>query len=108
MKTDQDFKKIFTAHRVDIPDEGFSERVIRQLPQRKSILPQVVMAVFVMLGVAFTFAIQGVTPLLEQINSLITSISQLQAPSPSSMIAYICVLTMIGTIGFSVARADAV
>jgi hypothetical protein len=104
---DQDFKKIFTSHRVDIPDDGFSERVIRQLPERKSILPQVVMVVFVMMGLALTFAIQGVAPLLEQINSLITSISHLQAPSPGSVIAYICSLAMTGIIGFSVARVDA-
>ena len=95
------------AHRVEIPDEGFSERVMGQLPERKSILPQVVMVAFVMLGLAFTFAIQGVTPLLEQINSLITSVNHLQTPSLSSMITYICFLAMTGIIGFSVARADA-
>ena len=103
---DQDLKKIFVSHKADIPDEGFSERVIRQLPERKSMLPQVVMVVFVMIGLTLTFAIQGVTPLLEQINSLITSISHLQAPSPSSVIAYICSLAIIGTIGYSVAYAD--
>jgi protein-S-isoprenylcysteine O-methyltransferase Ste14 len=104
---DLDFKKIFVAHRVDVSDEGFSERVIRQLPERKSIVPQAVMVVFVMIGLTLTFAIQGVTPLLEQINSLITSISHLQAPSPSAVITYICSLAIIGIIGYSVARADA-
>ena len=103
---DQDFKKIFSAHRVDIPDDGFSERVIRQLPERKSLLPQTVMVVFVMIGLALTFAIQGVTPMLEQINSLITSISHLQIPSPGSIITYIGALALTGIIGYSVAQAD--
>ena len=101
-----DLRKIVAAHKVDIPDEGFSERIIRQLPERKSILPQLVMAVFVMIGLALTFAIQGDTLLLEQINSLIMSISHLQAPSPSSVISYLGVLTWVGIIGYSMEQAD--
>ena len=102
----QDIRKIFEAHRVDIPDEGFTERVVRKLPERNSMLPQIVMAVFTMAGLALTFAIQGVTPLLEQINSLITSISNMQAPSPISVVTYMCALGMVGMIGFAVAQAD--
>jgi putative effector of murein hydrolase LrgA (UPF0299 family) len=103
----QDIKKVFTAHKAEFPDEGFSERIIRQLPERKSILPQTIMAIFVMIGLALIFAIQGVTPMLEQINSLITSISYLEIPSPTAIITYIGALTMIGLIGYSVAQADA-
>jgi len=104
---DKELKKVFVAHRVDIPDDGFSERVIRQLPERKSMLPQMVMVVFTMVGLALTFTIQGVTSILEQINSLITSVSHLQIPSPGAIITYICALALTGIIGFSVAQADA-
>ena len=104
---DQDFKKIVTAHKVDVPDEGFSERVIRQLPERKSMLLQVVMMVFIMIGLILTFVIQGVTPLLEQIKDLIVSISHLQAPSLSSVITYINMLATVGIIGYSVTQVDA-
>ena len=104
---EQDFKKLFINHRVDVPDEGFSERVIRQLPERKSMLPQMVMVVFTMLGFALTVAIQGITPLIEQMNSLVTSVSHLQIPSPMSIITYISALALTGIIGFSVAQADA-
>ena len=99
-------RKKFESHRVDIPDDGFSERVIRQLPERKSMLPQIVMVVFIMMGLALTFAIHGIIPLLEQINSLITSISHLQAPSPEAVITYIGALGLIGIIGFAVAQVD--
>jgi len=99
-------RKVFESHRVDISDDGFSERVIRQLPERKSMLPQIVMVVFIILGLALTFAIQGVTPLLNQINSLITSISHLQAPSPAAVITYIGVVGLVGIIGYAVAQAD--
>jgi len=103
----ESIKKIFETNRVDFPDDGFSDRVIRQLPYRKNMLPQIVMVVFTMTGLVLTFAIQGVTPLLEQINSLIISISNLQAPSPGSVIAYIGALGVVGFIGFAVAHADA-
>ena len=104
---DKDFKKLFTAHKLDIPDKGFSERVIRRLPERKSILPQIVMVVFIMIGLALTLVIQGITHLIEQINSLFISISRLQAPSPSSVIIYLVTLTIIGIIGYSITQADA-
>ena len=104
---EQDFKKLFIDHRVNFPDDGFTERVIRQLPERKSTLPQIVMVIFAMIGLGLTFAIQGVTPILEQINSLITSVSHLQIPSPGAIITYISALVLTGIIGFSVAQADA-
>ena len=103
---DQDFSEIFTVHKVEFPDEGFSERVIRRLPERKSMLPQMIMTVSVMTGLVLTFAIQGIT-MLKQINSLVISISKLQIPSASSIIVYIGALVMIGVIGYSVAQADA-
>ena len=104
---DTDFKKIFAAYRVDVPDEGFSERVNAQLPERKSMLPQMVMITFIVIGAAIMFAIHGVAPFLEQIDSLVTSISRLQIPSPSSITVYICSIALTGMIGFSVAQADA-
>jgi len=104
---EQDLRKIFVTQRVDIPDEGFTERVIRQLPERKSMLPQMVMVVFTMAGLWLTFAIQGVAPILEQINSLITSVSHLQIPSPGAIITYLGALGLTAIIGFSAAQADA-
>ena len=92
---------------VDIPDEGFTERIIRQLPERKSIIPQVIVIFFSTLGLAITLAIHGITPLLEQLNSLFTSISLLQAPSPVSVITYLGVMFSTGIIGYAVYQADA-
>ena len=104
---DQELKKIFASHKIDIPDEGFSERIIRQLPERKSILPQMIMVIFIMIGLALVFTILGVTPLLEQINSLIASISHLQVPSPGSVFTYIGLFSLTGIIAYAVTQADA-
>jgi len=103
----QELRKVFETHRVDVPDEGFSERVVRRLPERKNMLPQIIMVAFTMLGLVLTFAIQGIMPILEQINSLIFSISHLQAPSLSAIITYLGTLGLAGIISFAVAQADA-
>ena len=104
---EQDFKKIFTSHKTDICDDGFTERVLWRLPERKSILPQIIMVVFIMIGLALTIAIHGLTFILEQINSLITSMSLLQAPSPIAVLTYLSMLGLIGIIGYSVVQVEA-
>ena len=104
---EQDLKKIFTSHKTNICDDGFTERVTERLPERKSILPQIIMVVFIMIGLVLTFAILGLTSMLEQINSLITSISLLQAPSPIAVLTYLSMMGLIGIIGYSVVQVDA-
>jgi len=104
---EQDLRKLFAEHKIEIPDKGFSERIIRQLPERRSMLPQIVMTVFILIGLALAYVLQGISPLLEQINSLITSISLQQAPSPIAIISYIGFLSMVGIIGYAVVKADA-
>ena len=104
---DNHFKKIFEAHRDDVPDNGFSKRVIRQLPERNSALPQIVMITSVVVGLALMFATSGFAHFLEQIDSLLISVSQLKMPTPSAIITYISALALTSLIGFSVAQADA-
>jgi divalent metal cation (Fe/Co/Zn/Cd) transporter len=104
---DQNFKNLFTAHKADISDDGFSERVVCRLPERKSLLPQMVMIVAITTGLILTFAMPGfAVSVAEQINSLITSINQSEIPSASSIAVYLGMLALLGTIGFSVAKVD--
>ena len=103
---DIDFTKIFDDHKVNVPDDGFSEHVMSRLPERRNLLPQIVMAVFIMTGLALTFIFQGIVPVSEQIINLITSVSHLQMPSPIAVITYLSLLGCTGIIGFSVAHSD--
>ena len=104
---DQYFKEIFTKHKIDIPNKGFSERVVRQLPERKSLLPKFIMLASITIGLVMFFSIIEITPLVEQINDLITSINNLQIPSLSSVFTYLGLLTIIGIICYSLLYADA-
>ena len=100
---DQDFKKIFSEHKVEVFDAGFSECVIRQLPKRRNMLPQMVMVVFVLNGLIFTLAVQDVQPLLEQIGHLVTTICYLHIPSLGYVVTYFGIMALLGIIGYSVA-----
>ena len=106
MMNDKDFKKIFTDHKEDIPDNGFSQRVIRQLPERKNVLPQLIMVLFILIGLALVFVLQGFTVLSEQINNLIIAISHQEIPSLTSVVAYLSILTLLGFIGYSVVQVN--
>jgi hypothetical protein len=104
---DKNLKTLFKSHKVDILDEGFSERVIHRLPERRSLLPQMIMIGFIMIGLIFTFAMPGFSGLIiEQIYSLIASVGHLQMPSASSIVVYFGLLALLGTIGFSVAQVS--
>ena len=103
---DRDLKKIFSEHKVDVPNDGFSKHIITQLPERRNMLPQIVMAAFILMGLALTLAIQDIQPLIEQIDYLVTSISHLQIPSLVSVVTYFGILALLGIIGYSVAQAD--
>jgi hypothetical protein len=106
---DYDLKKLFETHKTDRPDEGFSERVVRQLPERKSLLPQMVMIAAIIIGLTLTFAMPGFTTcVLEQIYSLTVSINQMQVPTASAIMTYFGLLTLLGTVGYSVAQVDLV
>ena len=106
MMNEQDISNKFKANKLEFSDEGFSERVVGLLPERNSLLPQIVMGAFITLGMILMFVFQVFAPILEQINSLVNSISRLQIPSASAIITYFIVLGLIGLIGYSVLQAD--
>ena len=104
---DKNLREIFTAHKMDVPDDGFSEHIIKKLPERKSILPQIIMVTCITIGLVLTLAIHGIIPILNNINALITSISHAQIPQASSFFTYLCILSLMGIITYSIIEVDA-
>ena len=103
---EQDLRKIFEKNKTEIPDDGFSERVFGQLPERGSLLPQIVMAVSIITGIVFIIITQDFTFLIEQFFGLIISIIHLKTPSTTSVVTYLGFLAMVGIIGFTALLAD--
>jgi hypothetical protein len=101
---DQEFKKLFSTHKVDIPDNGFSDRITGMLPDRKGRLPQIIMVAAVLLGLGLMFAILGFNTLPEQIHHLVVSVTRVQMPSLSSIITYLSIPATTWIIGYSITR----
>jgi len=100
---DKDLKKLFTSHKVEISDEGFSERVVQRLPQRTNILSQVIMITFIFIGFVLVFVLQGFAPLFEQISQLVGSIQHMEISSIAAIVGSLIIWTfLLGTVGFSV------
>lgn len=104
---DKDFKELFAAHRVEFTDREFVERVMKRLPARRSLLPELVVVFAAVLGSAIVFTVTGITPVFEQIGDFATAVGQLQIPSAGSIATVSGVLALWGLIGWSVAQAGA-
>ncbi len=101
---DKDLKAFFKAHQTDIVDDGFSKQVMRQLPARTSILPQIVMAFCIVVGLTVTILIQGIDTIILNLTQLITAIGNLQMPSIQSLVTYLAGLAILGCVGFAIGQ----
>ena len=106
MINEQDLKKFFAENKSEISDNGFSARVQHRLPERKSILPQIIMLVCIIAGLSLTISITGFSTIETQLLSLVNSVAHLQIPSAASVMTYLGVLAMLTFIGFAVAEID--
>jgi len=103
---EKEIREVFASKKINFPDDGFTEQLTKRLPERNGALPQIIMIVFITAGFALTLTIQGVTTLIEQLASLVLSISQLSIPSPSAILAYTIVLVLTGMTGFALTLTD--
>jgi len=101
---DQDIKKIFKAHSVEFSNEGFSERIAGLLPERKSILPQIIIMTSIVISLGLIIAMQGFSAMAQQFHSLVSAISRMQIPSITSVITYLCIVAMTGVISYSIEK----
>ena len=106
MINEQKLKSFFKENKSEIPDNGFSKRVLHHLPTRKSVFPQVVMLICVVAGLSLTVAVAGFSTIQTQLLSLIDAVAHLQIPSATSIMTYIGVLATLSFIGFAVAETN--
>ncbi|MDR0873322.1 MAG: DUF5056 domain-containing protein [Prevotellaceae bacterium] len=106
MINEQDLKNVFAEHRADIADNGFSRRVAQHLPPRRSLLPQIIPAVFTIAGFVLTVALQDMTVIEVRLLGLVNAVAHLQMPSSVEIMTYLGVLATMGFIGFAAAETD--
>ncbi len=108
MKTDKDpfMEEIFKTHKFDISDEGFTDRVMRSLPGRSSLLSQLIMLFSVIIGMVLTVAIIGADVILSNLSGLITAVASVQVPTIPSVLVYTVGLMLISLIGYSISQVE--
>lgn len=102
-KYDDGLARLFLAHKTDIPDNGFSQRVMETLPDRSfsSPLRHVLVALGAIAMLAWLLFIDNGF-IIGAIADLIVAVCTLSVPSPMSMITYIGLVLLLGTVGFTV------
>jgi len=99
-------ENVFGALRHDFHDDGFTAEVMARLPQRGSIMPQIIVAVFAMLGVVATLALVGIDAILGRVLDFVAALSRLQLPSALSVVAFFFKKKTMGCIGWAVFQAE--
>lgn len=108
MSNDKELHRFFKLNKSDVPDNGFSERVMKDLPKRNNIFSQIIIASCAVLGLILTVAIQGFTTFFTLIDDLMVSISHFQIPSSSSVMAFFTGIILMGSVYFAVRQSETV
>ncbi len=105
MKKDKkydEFSGLFAAHKAEVPDNGFSQRVMQTLPDRSysSPLRYIVVALCALATLAWVFLTDDGF-IVGAIADLVVAACTLSAPSPASLFAYVGLVLLLGTVGFA-------
>ena len=95
-----ELSKLFAAHKTEIPDNGFSQRVAAALPER-SYEPLRYMAVVI--GAIITLAVAffvGNDHVVGAVADLIVAVCTQSAPSPTSLLMYGGLIGLLSMVGF--------
>ncbi len=106
MLNDKELYQAFKSNKSEIRDDGFTKRVMKELPEQNNILPRIIVLLSIVLGTIITVIVLGSIPFFDQVGSMVTSISQLQVPSSSSVTTYITGIVLLSSIGFAMSQPD--
>lgn len=103
---EEELREVFGKGRKEFADEGFTRRVMRQLPQRRSLLPQVIVAVCAVVGIGLTILILGFEPLAGAAQAMAAPLAGMQMPSLVLWLGCLAVAAASTLVGLAICRAD--
>ncbi len=100
-----ELESLFSAHKTEVADSGFTQRVMETLPDRShsSPLRYVLVALCSVATLAWVFFIDGGF-IVGAIADLVVSVCTLSVPSPASLLTYVGMVGLLGAVGFAVYR----
>lgn len=102
---EKELRKIFTDHKKEVSDDGFTRRTVSALPERPALLPRWVTGLCVAAALASLWFVFTTAPVTEQLRLLVDSIARLKMPSTFSVAVYVGILTLLGAVGYSLVEA---
>jgi hypothetical protein len=103
---DKDLERLFKECRNEIPDNGFTENLKDRLPQRPSFLPQIVMCICILVGMAFVFMIHSFETIVDNTYKFVLAVSQLQCPPIDLTLTCLGVLFCVCTIAYAMVTTE--
>lgn len=105
----------FDTLKVELPDNGFSERIVRMLPERSPVLPQIIVGFCSLVGVALAFLLVGAAELTErmvaltgllnvQMLALTEALSRMEPLAPTTTALCVGGAAIAGLIGVALGR----
>ena len=89
--------RFFEENRLEIEDNGFTERVVRQLPTRAVKLNRIWTLICWVVGISFFFIMDGVGQLQRVVLQLIHAVAGMFASVDLSIYSFILVIILIFT-----------
>ncbi len=101
-----DFDAFFKAHRQEIPDHGFSRKVMHSLPQRTTTLSRLWSAVCLSIGILLFWIYDGMLYLQIFLNDFFNTIFKTVIRDSDPVIWGVVVVVMLGTGFYRILSVD--
>lgn len=98
--SDKELKYFFDTTKQEVPDRGFSRRVIRHLPADQKPAYRWIVWCFSVLGLLIAWFTGGVAEFINYLAFFGRTLSEAQFPGLSSLVIYL--ITLGGLVGFSI------
>lgn len=97
-------KKFFSENCIDVPDDGFSRRVMRRLPDRTRRISRLWTAVCVVIGLLIFFRNKGFSVLVSCFDGIFSDVlaRHEQLNNPHLLLPVAMVLILLWGVGFAV------
>ncbi|MDR2910767.1 MAG: DUF5056 domain-containing protein [Bacteroidales bacterium] len=103
--TEKDLYNIFKANKKDFSDESFIRKLKHQLPDRHSVAPQIIIAIFSAVGFVLVYWITGIEAIHSKLNSFVQFVENVKPFNLYYIFPYIFLLTTAFVTGYAMFKA---
>ncbi|GHT10820.1 hypothetical protein AGMMS4956_02920 [Bacteroidia bacterium] len=99
---DEHLHSLFKTNKIDLSDNGFSERVAASLPHKTWVFSQLLLMLCIAIGLGICVYMVGVHTILGNLATLIAYVCRLQMPPLSAVATYLIGMAVAAVVPWSV------